>query len=139
VGRAVGLIALALARRLPGGGVGRRSGGGCAGAPSPTCCESRPAAEGLLRGGRQRRAARRDDVPRPTRRSSRRSPGRDPLLPARWGTDVAGVVIDDDVDWEELRELVTESYCRRAPQAGQAGGPATGLAGSLTQSLHEPA
>ena len=35
---------------------------------------------------------------------------------ARWGTDVAGVVIDDDVDWEELRELVTESYCRLAPR-----------------------
>ena len=27
-----------------------------------------------------------------------------------------GVVIDDDVDWEELRELVTESYCRLAPR-----------------------
>lgn len=35
---------------------------------------------------------------------------------ARWGRDVAGVVIDDDVDWAELRELVTDSYCRLAPQ-----------------------
>ena len=35
---------------------------------------------------------------------------------ARWGHDVGGVVIDDDVDWDELRELVTESYCRLAPQ-----------------------
>jgi predicted DNA-binding protein (MmcQ/YjbR family) len=35
---------------------------------------------------------------------------------ARWGHDVGGVVIDDDVDWEEIRELVTESYCRLAPR-----------------------
>jgi len=35
---------------------------------------------------------------------------------ARWGHDVGGVVIDDDVDWDELRELVTESYCRLAPR-----------------------
>jgi len=35
---------------------------------------------------------------------------------ARWGNDVGGMVIDDDVDWEEVRELVTESYCRLAPR-----------------------
>jgi len=35
---------------------------------------------------------------------------------ARWGTDVGGVVLDDDVDWEEVRELVVDSYCRLAPQ-----------------------
>jgi predicted DNA-binding protein (MmcQ/YjbR family) len=35
---------------------------------------------------------------------------------ARWGRDVGGVVLDEDVDWEEVRELVTDSYCRLAPQ-----------------------
>ena len=34
---------------------------------------------------------------------------------ARWGRDVGGVVLDDDVDWRELQELVTDSYCRLAP------------------------
>jgi predicted DNA-binding protein (MmcQ/YjbR family) len=35
---------------------------------------------------------------------------------ARWGHDVGGVVLDDAIDWDEVRELVTESYCRLAPQ-----------------------
>jgi hypothetical protein len=35
---------------------------------------------------------------------------------ARWGHDVGGLVIDDDVDWQEVRELVTDSFCRLAPQ-----------------------
>jgi hypothetical protein len=35
---------------------------------------------------------------------------------ARWGHDVGGIVIDHDVDWDEVRELVTESYCRLAPK-----------------------
>jgi hypothetical protein len=35
---------------------------------------------------------------------------------ARWGNDVGGIVIDDEVDWEEVRELVIDSYCRLAPQ-----------------------
>jgi len=35
---------------------------------------------------------------------------------ARWGRDVGGVVLDDEVDWEEIRELVVESYCRLAPR-----------------------
>jgi predicted DNA-binding protein (MmcQ/YjbR family) len=35
---------------------------------------------------------------------------------AGWGEDVCGIVIDDHVDWEEVRELVTESYCRLAPR-----------------------
>ena len=34
---------------------------------------------------------------------------------ARWGRDVGGLVIDDDVDWDEVRELVVDSYCRLAP------------------------
>ena len=35
---------------------------------------------------------------------------------ARWGHDVGGVVLDDDIDWDEVRELVTDSYCRLAPR-----------------------
>lgn len=35
---------------------------------------------------------------------------------APWGYDVGGVVVDADSDWEELRELLVESYCRLAPQ-----------------------
>ena len=26
------------------------------------------------------------------------------------------MVLDDDVDWDEVRELITESYCVMAPQ-----------------------
>lgn len=35
---------------------------------------------------------------------------------ARWGRDVAGIVLDDEVDWDEVAELVTESYCVLAPK-----------------------
>jgi predicted DNA-binding protein (MmcQ/YjbR family) len=35
---------------------------------------------------------------------------------ARWGQDVGGIVLDDHVDWEEVRELVIDSYCRLAPK-----------------------
>jgi YjbR len=35
---------------------------------------------------------------------------------ARWGADVAGLVIDDDVDWAEVAELLTDSYCILAPK-----------------------
>ena len=34
---------------------------------------------------------------------------------ARWGHDVGGLVIDDEIDWDEVRELVVDSYCRLAP------------------------
>jgi hypothetical protein len=27
-----------------------------------------------------------------------------------------GLAIDDDTDWDEVRELVTESYCVMAPK-----------------------
>ncbi len=35
---------------------------------------------------------------------------------AEWGGNVVGMLVDDDTDWEELGELLTESYCLRAPQ-----------------------
>lgn len=33
-----------------------------------------------------------------------------------WGRDAVGMVLDDDTDWGEVRELVTESFCVMAPQ-----------------------
>lgn len=38
-----------------------------------------------------------------------------PYFKASWGTDVIGMILDDATDWEELGELVTDSYCLVAP------------------------
>ena len=38
-----------------------------------------------------------------------------PFLVLGWGRDAMGVVLDG-VDWDEVHELVTESYCVPAPQ-----------------------
>jgi hypothetical protein len=34
----------------------------------------------------------------------------------RVGGNAVGIVVDDDTDWEELGELLTDSYCLQAPQ-----------------------
>lgn len=39
-----------------------------------------------------------------------------PYFRAEWGRNVVGLVLDDDTDWEELRELLTDSYCLQAPR-----------------------
>ncbi len=39
-----------------------------------------------------------------------------PYLALGWGRDALGLVLDDDTDWDEVRELVTESFCVRAPK-----------------------
>lgn len=43
-----------------------------------------------------------------------------PFFRARWGRDVAGMVLetgaDAELDWDEVAELVTESYCVMAPK-----------------------
>jgi hypothetical protein len=39
-----------------------------------------------------------------------------PFFRPGWGTNVVGMVIDDDVDWDEVAELLTESYCILAPK-----------------------
>ncbi|WP_436700083.1 MmcQ/YjbR family DNA-binding protein [Nocardioides sp. BYT-33-1] len=39
-----------------------------------------------------------------------------PYFKAEWGGNVVGMLIDDDTDWEELRELLTDSFCLQAPQ-----------------------
>jgi YjbR protein len=38
-----------------------------------------------------------------------------PYFKASWGTNVAGMILDDDTDWAELAELLTDSYCIQAP------------------------
>ena len=39
-----------------------------------------------------------------------------PYFRASWGGNVVGMVIDDGTDWEELAELLTDSYCLQAPE-----------------------
>jgi YjbR len=39
-----------------------------------------------------------------------------PFYRPGWGDDVVGMVLDDGVDWTEVAELVTESYCVLAPK-----------------------
>ena len=39
-----------------------------------------------------------------------------PFYKPGWGLDVVGMVLDDNVDWEEVAELLTESYCVLAPK-----------------------
>lgn len=38
-----------------------------------------------------------------------------PYFRAGWGKNVVGIVLDDDTDWEELAEMLTDSYCVQAP------------------------
>jgi hypothetical protein len=40
-----------------------------------------------------------------------------PFLNAGWGRDAVGLFVDDDTDWDEVKELLTESYCVMAPKA----------------------
>jgi hypothetical protein len=39
-----------------------------------------------------------------------------PFFRAGWGSNVMGMVLDGDTDWDEVAELVTESYCILAPR-----------------------
>lgn len=39
----------------------------------------------------------------------------DPYFRADWGRNVVGLELDDETDWEELGELLIESYCLQAP------------------------
>lgn len=38
-----------------------------------------------------------------------------PYYRSGWGSNVIGLILDDDTDWEELAELLTDSYCIQAP------------------------
>jgi hypothetical protein len=39
-----------------------------------------------------------------------------PYFRARWGREMAGLVLDNIADWEEVAELLTESYCLLGPR-----------------------
>jgi hypothetical protein len=39
-----------------------------------------------------------------------------PFFVLGWGRDAIGMVLDDETDWDEVRELVTESFCVLAPK-----------------------
>ncbi len=39
-----------------------------------------------------------------------------PFFYAGWGRDVVGMVLGPTTDWEEVTELLTESYCLLAPK-----------------------
>jgi hypothetical protein len=38
-----------------------------------------------------------------------------PYFRASWGRNVVGMLLDDATDWDELGELLTDSYCLQAP------------------------
>ena len=38
-----------------------------------------------------------------------------PYFRAGWGRNIVGLILDDDTDWDELGELLTDSYCVQAP------------------------
>jgi hypothetical protein len=40
----------------------------------------------------------------------------DPYFDVGWSGNAVGMLLDDDTDWEELAELLTDSYCIQAPQ-----------------------
>lgn len=39
-----------------------------------------------------------------------------PFFVLGWGRQALGMVLDDDTDWDEVREVVVESYCALAPK-----------------------
>jgi hypothetical protein len=39
-----------------------------------------------------------------------------PFFAPGWGSKVIGMVIDDDTDWDEVAELIVDSYCIQAPK-----------------------
>lgn len=38
-----------------------------------------------------------------------------PYFKGEWGHNVVGLIVDDDTDWVEVGELLTDSYCIQAP------------------------
>lgn len=38
-----------------------------------------------------------------------------PYFRAPWGGNVVGLLLDENTDWQELGELLTDSYCLQAP------------------------
>ena len=40
----------------------------------------------------------------------------EPYFRAGWGSNVVGMILDDDTDWSEVDELLVASYCVQAPK-----------------------
>ncbi|GAA3804822.1 MmcQ/YjbR family DNA-binding protein [Nocardioides panacisoli] len=40
-----------------------------------------------------------------------------PYYRSDWGVNAVGILLDDGTDWEELAELLTDSYCLQAPRS----------------------
>ena len=40
----------------------------------------------------------------------------EPYFRGSWGDNMVGMLLDDDTDWQEVAELLTDSYCLQAPQ-----------------------
>lgn len=38
-----------------------------------------------------------------------------PYFRVGWGGNAVGLLLDDDTDWDEVAELLTDSYCLQAP------------------------
>ena len=52
-----------------------------------------------------------------------------PYFKVSWGGNVVGMLLDDDTDWDELAELLTDSFCLQAPQRLADRVPRPGMAG----------
>ena len=39
-----------------------------------------------------------------------------PYFRSSWGANVIGMVLDEDTDWDELAEMLVDSYCLQAPE-----------------------
>lgn len=39
-----------------------------------------------------------------------------PYYRSDWGENAVGILLDDETDWDELTELLTDSYCLQAPR-----------------------
>ena len=39
----------------------------------------------------------------------------EPYFRSGWGANVVGLLLDDDTDWTELAEMLTDSFCLQAP------------------------
>ena len=39
-----------------------------------------------------------------------------PYFRSGWGVNVIGLLLDEDTDWEELAEMLVDSYCLQAPE-----------------------
>ena len=40
----------------------------------------------------------------------------EPYFKVGWSGNAVGLVLDDETDWDELAELLTDSYCIQAPE-----------------------